>query len=235
MISVRYYYYSPFLLSLAATIATWISTIPSIWSVSFSRWYRWVTWFAWALLAGTVILVIGISSPFLALAIVLVGIFVVLTLGSKGAEAKIGSEALNYLHSLVSIMASDQGLVEALRDSSQSPDFLQVYPRMTNYAREIIAQVDSGATGLSQAIADTIRGIPTAGAHVWTRIGTLARVIEEEHGMLSPNAQRETLDTFWMVLHKVGSLGFRMGGPYIRVLWLSELAIALKVKVEALE
>ncbi len=32
-----------------------------------------------------------------------------------------------------------------------------------------------------------------------------------------------------------GSLGFRMGGPHMGVLRLGELAIALKVKVKALE
>jgi hypothetical protein len=195
-------YWSPYLLCVAAVVLAIVSTLTDFVSgLGLRRWFQSVTLFAWVLMGGVAAITIVYSSPWMLLGVVLIVFIAVAVLSTRQRIAgRVDDEAFGYLQSMIAIMSADLTIEQALRASVQSADFAQSYPRLTAQAREIIVEIDARQSSLSRAIARVSETAPGMSKQIWENVGTLARMIEDQHGLLPTEAQRDTLQSLWSIL-----------------------------------
>lgn len=195
-------HWSPWFLALTGALATVTALLPTLKTgVGLRRWYTPLVVGALLVLGGAVVAVVVVSSPWLLLGVLLVGMVIAsVVLGVLRVHAKAGQEAVGFVQALVNVMSADLDLQQAVRMAAVRPGFARAFPRMAEQARLISAELDSGRR-LSVAIDTISRTLPGSQREVWEQIAILARMVEEEG--LPLGVQRETLRSYWEILMAV--------------------------------
>lgn len=200
-------YWAPYGLAVAAAMLALVSGLPLAFpELGLRRYYQRVTVAVWALLGVGVGLVVLVSSPWLALGLgLLLALAGVVVTTVQRLAARADDEALDFLQALAGLMASGANLLQALRRAANDQDFAQLYPRLTEQTRQILGYTAAGKP-LSEAAALVAEGIAPGPRRIWERIALLARMVEEQHGALPTEIERDTLQSLWSVLHEVRTI-----------------------------
>jgi len=174
-------------------------------NIMYKEHYRRIFSVSWVFIAVAVLLAIGVSSPWLIVAIVVA----VLAMGLVAfmqyrQRANLRNEGIQYFKAIVGLMNAGMTLGQAMSHSVTDATLMNQYPRLTDIVQRVIVERRSGKA-LSVAMAE-VTSITYGAKDVWSKVTMAAREFDKGQHGVSSEVQLQSVDILVQIIERSQNL-----------------------------